>query len=145
MKTTIANLKVVSCIHGSSRIPLQDALKSEGYHVFEIAGQATNIASVFQQMRIILPLDPPISGAVNLDALADSLWEGLDQLAAEKVAILLHNAEVLANNDLENLLLLVGTLQSVATMCNDRSTGIKKMVTLIVVLLGDGPSFRTYS
>jgi hypothetical protein len=41
----------------------------------------------FEAMKALLPLDPPLVGNRSWDALSDSLWSGLDQLAADNIAI----------------------------------------------------------
>lgn len=73
-------------------------LESAGWNTFEFDG-GTDVRTLFQEFKVKLPLDPPISGRVNWDAFADSLWSGLDDLHAPRVALLWRGAGNLAHAD----------------------------------------------
>ena len=144
MKAKFDDLPVLSCIDAGSRDQLYQALVGAGNFVFEIAGKFESVAKLFQEMRAILPLDPPLSGSVKWAAFEDSLFGGLDQLRAENVAILLHDADAFAYAELTQLFVFVDCVLSVARLCGDPLSGITTLVKLRVILLGCGPGFVQY-
>lgn len=60
-----------------------------GADVFILATKgASTRADFFEQVKKSLPLDPPLLGSRSWDALADSLWAGIDSLDATVVVII---------------------------------------------------------
>jgi hypothetical protein len=74
-------------VHDSNVGRLQEELATTGWTVFLLSSKIRDKGSFFNAIRDALPLDPPVSSD-HWDALADSLWSGLDDLSCEKVAII---------------------------------------------------------
>jgi hypothetical protein len=72
---------IISCVETRSYWQLVQSLRQEAFKVLELDGETiTDAQSLFAEINRKLPLDPPLSGRVNWDALSDSLWGGLEKL-----------------------------------------------------------------
>jgi Barstar (barnase inhibitor) len=97
-----------------------DAAKDEairtGASVFVIStAGAANRADVFDRVRASLPLDPPLVGSKSWDALADSLWGGVDSLDASVVVIIWSGASDLRRNAPEDFMIATTIFRDVAS------------------------------
>lgn len=75
---------------GRRSTPDLDELVDVGSSIMSTLGYCNERCELGRQF---VPLDPAISGRVNWDALADSLWSGLDGLAPGSIAIVWRGAE----------------------------------------------------
>jgi hypothetical protein len=86
-----------------------------------------------------VPLDPPLSGRVNWDALSDSLWHGLAAQPQRHVAICWLDAHLFLHRDPAGFHIAVEVFQDVALMLREetrlRGTALP---TLLVLLFGAG-------
>jgi Barstar (barnase inhibitor) len=136
-------LPIVSCISSRSLDALRARLHEEGFKVYELDGRSIEDGdSFFAAIQDSLPFDPPISGRVHWDALSDSLWGGLAELAAPRVAILWTGVERMLDHGLCDLLSAVDCLRDVAESVANAAHGIPQTVDLFVFLVGEGKSFR---
>ena len=61
--------------------------QAKGAASFELRTRAATRDAFFDAAREGLPLDPPVLGSKSWDALADSIWAGLDGVGTRDVAI----------------------------------------------------------
>jgi len=136
-------MSVITCIDVECLPKLRQMLDSEGFHVVQLDGEYISDACTFyEQATRILPLDPPIVGAVNWDAFVDSVWGGLDDLGEQKVAVVWTRAENMLRGGLQDLLEIVLSFQHLASLISTREYGIQHPVRLLVLLVGKGDNFR---
>jgi hypothetical protein len=62
-------------------------LKRNGWSVFSLPPEIGDKSSFCQGVRSTLPVNPPLL-TDHWDALSDSLWSGLDEFNADKIAII---------------------------------------------------------
>lgn len=134
---------LLSCVSEADMAELKALLDREHFALLEIDGtEVRDARSFFVQARKALPLDPPLSGAVNWDAFSDSLWEGLDGLSKPRVALIWKAAHKMLDGSLPDLLTAADSLSGVARSVRDPSTGIATPTELLLFLVGTGPNFR---
>jgi barstar (barnase inhibitor) len=62
--------------------------QGRGYRVYLLeTGSSADREAFFSAVREVLPLDPPMVSSRSWEALSDSLWEGLVELAESQVVI----------------------------------------------------------
>ncbi len=143
MSSTPYRFPVLSCVNAQSLNALKSMLQMMAYKVFEIDGSRIEDAQTFFQIaKKVLPLDPPISGRVNWDALSDSMWGGVDRLGEPRVAYVWTNVERMLDRGLYDLLMASSCFQDVAVSVHDPQHGISTVVDLLVFLVGEGNNFR---
>src|SRR6266849_4353557 len=59
----------------------------QGWRIFRMPRFLSSTKEFFEGVRGVFPLDPPLGGALNWDALNDSLWGGLDSLKDDRIVI----------------------------------------------------------
>ncbi|TKY81329.1 barstar family protein [Pectobacterium polonicum] len=69
--------------------------------------QVKNIYDVFDEIKISLPLDPPLHSRCNFDAFSDSMFGGLDSLENDKVCVFLVDIKKALRNDSKNYHILL--------------------------------------
>ncbi|MEI7410016.1 barstar family protein [Pectobacterium aroidearum] len=89
-----------------------DALSSEyekkGYVIMKSCfSQAKDIYDVFDEIKISLPLDPPLYSRCNFDAFSDSMFSGLDSLENDKVCVFLVDIKKALRDDSKNYNILL--------------------------------------
>jgi hypothetical protein len=91
-------------------------------------------ASFFDAARATFPLDPPIIGSRSWDALSDSLWEGLHEHPARKIAILWPGARSTAGSASSEFEIALNVLADVASLLADplATQGGTKEVAIVV-------------
>lgn len=74
-----------------------DALEAEqtiakreqtGWRIFRLPTNISSKDEFFEGVRHTLPLDPALHSNRSWDALADSLWAGLDSLSEERIVVI---------------------------------------------------------
>ncbi len=114
---------------------LRRVLEADGVVVYVIPSAGiTDQASFFKAAEAALPLDPPEIGAGGWDAFSDSLWNGIDELEAERVAILWPNGRAVAQAVAPELDLVFAVFDDVATALveNEGSSGGSKELSVLV-------------
>lgn len=109
--------------------------EQSGYMTFVLHGNIIHDqVSFFNAVRTTLPLDPPLTGTRSWDALSDSLWEGLQTHAAQRIAILWSNAEVMANSALSDFEIALSVLTDIANSLADpeSTSNSPKEVALLI-------------
>jgi hypothetical protein len=106
-------------------------LERDGYTVF-VLPPSTDRDSFIAAARATLPLDPPLESTRSWDALADSLWEGLRQHPAPRIAIVWAGARAMAAADRE---IALGVLADVTSGPDERGA-----VKSLVVIVDGGPT-----
>lgn len=123
-------------VHERRSIPAGDlltALAREGWPTYAIDGGPDNIDAFFTAIRNALPLNPPVDALV-WDALSDSLWEGLYQLKAEKVAIVWRDAVRLRQGDPDAYKIALEILSDLVFSLADRKFAVGHVTRLLVLL-----------
>lgn len=84
-------------VDASTAQKLADECNLRGGRVFSIAGEDYSKDGFFESVRRGLPLapPPPLQSNRSWDALADSLWAGLDDIQENLIVILWKNAREL--------------------------------------------------
>ena len=106
-----------------------------GFRVFVLPTSGIgDRAGFFEAVRSTLPLDPPLVGSSIWDALADSLWEGLLQCEAQRIAIVWQGTARMANADAAEFAMALDVLSDVAlSLANPQATvGAVKEVAILV-------------
>ena len=111
------------------------ALANEGWMTFVLDGaKMGHRRAVFATIRQVLPLDPPIESDRSWDALADSLWGGIDALEAKRVAIIWKNCEAMARRAPEDFEIVLGILRDLSDSLGDpEPTGGRPKEVCIIV------------
>lgn len=108
---------------------------AEGWRVFELPRGIDGKAAFFDAIRATLPLDPPLTAAAppNWDALADSLWSGLDTLDDARIAIFWPDAQAMADAAPHDAEIATEILDELAVSLADPETtaGSTKEVVII--------------
>jgi len=141
MKTNPASFPLISCFASHSTDAVRHDLRLNGFTFFELNGQAVHDkASFISEVKRVLPLDPALV-AGSWPAFEDSLWEGLNNLDAPKVAILWHNCDKMLAHGLVTLLFAVDCFTSVSRSLASVKSGAAKRLDLLIVLFGEGENF----
>lgn len=106
-------------------------IKDMGYKIYYIDGKKANtIKKLFIWIKDTFPLDPPLSGKVNLDAFVDSLWVGLDSQDYEKVSIVWRYPNELIKQDEDMFYKLLECIKDVAKGIISEEYSTDKLVIL---------------
>lgn len=136
------NFLTVSCVNEKDFVQLKDELNGYGAESYEINGEnIKDIKQFFKSIVNILPLDPPMSGNVNLDAFIDSLWGGLDNLGADRVAILWTHVNNMLEYGFSDLIKIIDCFESLAVQLATAKFGLSKPIALQIFLIGSGDNF----
>lgn len=93
----------------------EEAIRT-GASVFVVStGGAATRADFFDRVRASLPLDPPLVGSKRWDALADSLWGGVDSVDASVVVIIWTGASDFRRNAPEDFIIATTIFRDVAS------------------------------
>lgn len=97
------------------------AAHTDGKRVFCFPSHIASKDQFFDGMRATFPLDPPLHGYHGWDALADSLWSGLDELQEQDIVIVWRDSRYMQMQAVEDFAIaldilhdLPGTLADVA-------------------------------
>ena len=135
------SFSVVSCVNVQSLGELHSYLQQDAYRVFELNGKTvSNSESFFEEVKRVLPLDPPLSG--SWDAFADSLFGGIDDLACPRVAIIWDDSESMVMAALGDFLTAIDCLFQVARDVATKEFGVSVPTKLLVFLVGSGESYK---
>lgn len=106
-----------------------------GGQVFRIEQQDFSKDGFFEAVRQNLPLDPPVRHNRIWDALADSLWSGIDGVQAECVVILWQNAFQWKRLEPEDFAIASTILQDLCESLGDPATtaGSPKKLAVLTV------------
>lgn len=97
------------------------AAHTDGKRVFCFPSHIASKDQFFDGIRATFPLDPPLHGHHGWDALADSLWSGLDGLQEQDIVIVWRDSRYMQMQAVEDFAIaldilhdLPGTLADVA-------------------------------
>jgi hypothetical protein len=86
----------------------------------------------FDAIRSTCPLDPPLCSNRRWDALADSMWSGLNELEQEKIAIFWPNSDCLKAAEPEAFAIATDILTDLCTSLADPNVKASSTKTLLV-------------
>lgn len=112
-----------------SRRELADA----GWRVFVLPEGISDRTTFFLGVRAVLPLDPPLVGNDHWDALSDSLWSGLHDLADKRIAII-WPAALMASRNAESFEIATRVLADVSEALADPEATVGNVKELSVVI-----------
>jgi Barstar (barnase inhibitor) len=112
---------------------LQEALP-DGWRTFKLPSDIADAKSFFQAVRSTLPLDPPIESNGNWDALADSMWTGLDGLGDARILVVWPKSSVMHDRDPEGFKIACEVLQELCASLADPSATVGSTKDVLVVL-----------
>lgn len=131
-----------SCASADDHESIRAVLASSGFTVFELTdGNIANIETFFRAVVRVVPNDPPLSGQPNADAFVDSVWEGLRQLGAARIAVLWKSADAMLNGGLQDLFVICDLFQEIARSLTTTYEGRSSPVLFHLILFGSGPNF----
>jgi hypothetical protein len=123
-------------VHNREDVPediLLAALRADGWPTYVLPGAPHDWDSFVVSIREVLPLDPPIARGV-WDAVKDSLWEGLDQLNVEKVAIVWPESKRMRQSEGDGYSRAVDLFTLLVFELADRKYTVDHVTRLLVLL-----------
>ena len=69
--------------------------EQSGWRIFRLPSNISSKNEFFEGVRHTLPLDPALHSNRSWDALADSLWAGLDSLPEERIVVVWPDASLM--------------------------------------------------
>ncbi|XIE80901.1 barstar family protein [Streptomyces sp. SBR177] len=119
-------MTITTGLHEVSRTALPgilDEAARQGVPVFTLStGGRTDKEAFFRAVREALPLDPPLGPGRVWDALADSVWNGLQELGAPLVVVVWPDAGPVAGAEGDHGIALDILRELVASLADDRFT-----------------------
>ena len=82
------NRKGLFTINASEADNIVSECEHEGWRIFRLPNNISSKDDFFAGVRRTLPLDPELRSNRSWDALADSLWAGLDSLREDKIIVI---------------------------------------------------------
>jgi hypothetical protein len=125
---------------GLHRVDLHDVeaargrASEAGYATFVLPGDAiVDREAFFAAIRATLPLDPPVVSSHVWDALADSIWQGLSDHPAARIAILWPHSRVKAVRAPLDFEIALGVFEQVVHELSDltATVGPKDVAVLV--------------
>lgn len=120
---------------GQDPKPFRKELEGCGYKVYTLASTIRDGHDFFDAVRAVLPLDPPVKQDIYWDALFDSLWEGLYQLSATKLAIIWPESGKMNVGEPEEFHVAKGYLSALVRSLADPKSTVGKVKEMVVVLV----------
>jgi len=96
----------------------------------------SDMKSFFYEISRVLPLDPQVHFPVNWDAIADSLWEGLYTIDAERIALFLQIEQQFASE----LTVVIDVFEQVSEQLSDPEPTLGRLTRLDVYVWTQEPS-----
>lgn len=109
-------------------------LADDGWKVFVLPNGLKNTQAFFQGIRSVLPLDPPVLGNDNWDALSDSLWGGLDSLDTKKIAIIWPSSVEMEDTQPEDFEIATSILSGLTESLADVDATLGNVKQILVIL-----------
>jgi hypothetical protein len=114
---------------------LLSVLREDGWPVYVLDGAPNDKDSFFAAVRDALPLDPPLTGPKgSWDAMSDSLWEGLDHLYVDRVAIVWPEADRLRVDDPPSYEVVIEIFTDLVFSLADLKFTVDHVTRLLVLL-----------
>lgn len=109
-------------------------LEQHGFKIFSI-GTVDDAEAFFDQVKDAFPLDPAISGKVNWDAFADSLWGGLDACDESKIALVIGDATEFSETNDRGFNMAINCLADAASEVEaEKQSGGDENAEIVVVI-----------
>jgi Barstar (barnase inhibitor) len=109
-------------------------LVNRGDRVFLLPSGIKDRRAFFEGIRKSLPLDPPIVSNYSWDALADSLWGGLDSVDASGIAIIWPGSAEMAEAQPEDFEIAKSILLDLTESMADAEAAVGSVKQVLVVL-----------
>jgi hypothetical protein len=100
-------------------VQIAEDLRANGWLVYVLPGGVDGKGLFFAAVKAVLPLNPPVKGNEKWDALSDSLFGGLDEIEAKKIAVIWPDAALMAARDPQEFATAISVLSDVATSLGD--------------------------
>lgn len=107
-----------------------------GWRVFHLPTNISSKDEFFEGVRCTLPLDPALHSNRSWDALADSLWAGLDSLPEEKIVVVWPDASQMETQAPEDFAIATNVFTELPTSFADievTAGGTKQLLVLRVI------------
>ncbi len=105
----------------------------DGKRVFCLPAHISSKAQFFDAVRATFPLDPPLHGHHSWDALADSLWSGLDGLQEEDIVIVWRDARPMQMQAAADFAIALDILHDLPGMLADVGLTVNQPKKLLVL------------
>lgn len=109
-------------------------LEQVGWLVFVLPEAMIDGRGFFQGVRSTLPLDPPVLSDDNWNALSDSLWNGVDSLDVDRVALIWPESDTMAELAPEDFRVAQELLADIASSLADRDATAGEPTKFTVIL-----------
>lgn len=109
-------------------------LADDGWRVFILPIGIKDTQSFFEGIRARVPLDPPVLGNNNWDALSDSLWGGLDSLDTNKIVIIWPSSAEMASAHPEDFKIAINILSELTKSLADAEATVGDAKQVLVVV-----------
>ncbi|WP_423393804.1 barstar family protein [Burkholderia sp. LMG 21824] len=103
-----------------------------GWRVIFLPSEIASKDQFYDAIRSNCPLDPPLQSNRSWDALADSLWSGLDELEDEKIAIFWPNSDRMKTAEPNAFAIATNILADLCISLGDRNVTASGTKTLLV-------------
>ncbi|WP_143269355.1 barstar family protein [Mangrovitalea sediminis] len=105
----------------------------QGWKIYYLPKLMVTKDQFFEGIRESLPLDPPLVTNRSWDALADSLWNGMDGLAEDKILIIWPDSMEMESKEPETFSIASAILADLTTLFADNeitNDSVKKIMVL---------------
>jgi hypothetical protein len=142
MQSIIEHFRVVTCVNQKCLDALKCLLAENGFRIFELDGASIgDKISLFVKAGEHLPHENGLIARNSWDALIDTLWGGLAELNAERVAFIWTHAEKMLEHSLTDMLIANDCFQHLASEVATTEHGFPHPMLLKIFLVGVGENF----
>jgi hypothetical protein len=122
-----------------------DEARREGVPLFVLStGDGADREAFFDAVRRTLPLDPPLPSARSWDALEDSVWQGIYDVASGRAVIVWRDAPEFAAKDRVDFEEALSVFKSIAqTLSEPRYTDGRPKTLCVYVANADAQQITT--
>ncbi|WP_241244818.1 barstar family protein [Burkholderia ambifaria] len=111
---------------------IADELRRSGWLVIFLPESIASKSQFFDAIRDNCPLDPPLQGNRSWDALADSLWSGLDEVDNERIVIFWLGSNRLVAAEPDASVIATDIFRDLSVSLADSNVTASKEKTLLV-------------
>ncbi|NKI96516.1 barstar family protein [Rhizobacter sp. SG703] len=104
-----------------------------GWRVFRLPTNLSSKDEFFEGVRRVLPLDPILQSNRSWDALADSLWAGLDGLDEEKIVIIWPDSSIMELRSPKDYEIAVDVLRALPDSLADKNVTAGPTKQLLII------------
>jgi hypothetical protein len=103
--------------------------------VYRLSSMISTRKELFEAVKTILPLDPPVVGTRRWDALSDSLWYGLVQLPENRICIVWPNCSLMEEKQPEEFEIAKSVFSDLCASLADPELTVGNSKYLVVLCL----------